>query len=475
MPPTSTARAGTVAAVLSLAVAGCATPADAPAPPDGRASPAPQTYRPHPADFDGDGHEDLVLALPAVEIDGTPDAGCVVVVPGSADGPDVSSARAVSRADEGVPGSVAEGDRFGGGSWPGPGTLAGDLDGDGLTDLFVGAGHQGGEGSAGQGPVLLWGSGDGLVTGAALDVPYGSVEAIGDFDGDGHPDLVHHDAQAGGGPAEFGLLYGPFSREGGPDRTGSAPIEPGGDDLSLVPGDVNGDGRTDLVGLRSFEETAHSAGVWLGSADGLQRYESDEPLPTADEGTVADVDGDGYGDLVLRDPGGSVENPPHVPGEIAVVYGSPDGPGDRRAALTLDTEGVPGDSFEGDRFGGSLASGDVDGDGYTDVVTGVRRPSGDGPVDAGDVVVLRGGPEGLTGNGAVRYGPEDVGAPVSSHDSQPLALDADGDGLTEVFVRSRPESAQTYPEVLGSLWMFHGDGEPAGILDLTGVPSLPGE
>ncbi|MCY9783578.1 VCBS repeat-containing protein [Nocardiopsis sp. EMB25] len=483
MPPAPRARVRATAAVLALTVAGCGAP-DEEAPPEERPSPGPS--RLSRVDFDGDGFDDLVLGLPGAEVDGRPNAGVVAVVPGSADGPDLSSARVISRADEGVPGAVAEDDRFGGRTWLSPGTLTGDLDGDGFTDLVVNAGDQG---AGERGPILLWGSAEGLGAGVPLgaDVPSGYVDAVGDFDGDGYPDLVRLDPNADMGAGGFGLLYGPFSREWEPDRVGDVPSGQGGDELRLTSGDVNGDGVTDLIGFASFEEMAHPTRVWLGSADGFEEYEGAEPLPTADQGTVADVNGDGYGDLVLRDIGGSVENPPYIPGEVVVVYGSESGPGERSTPLNLDSEGVPGASFDGDQFAHELAAGDVDGDGYTDVVAAVMRPASDAPFDAGDVVVLRGGPEGLSGDGALRYGAEEAGAPVPppaemdrfDHYRWPgtriRALDADGDGLADVIVRPSPAGTGPDAGAPGSLWMFHGDGEPTGGLDLTGLPIPTGD
>ncbi|MEV2276964.1 FG-GAP and VCBS repeat-containing protein [Nocardiopsis sp. NPDC049922] len=466
MPPAPAARLGIVAALFPLAAAGCAGPADTPPPPQERPSAAPGPYRPQRADFDGDGFDDVVVTVPSATVDGAGDAGYLAVVPGSADGPDPSSARTVSRADDGVPGEPTEADRFG------RTAHAGDLDGDGYADLVVGAARD-------RGPLVLWGSADGLGSGVPLGerTAYGVVDALDDFDGDGHPDLLYVDSEAGGGAGGLRFMYGPFSRDGAPDRTATeltAYVDTR--ELRVISGDLNGDGRADVVGFPAFEEMAYETPVWLGSSEGLV---SVDPLPEADEGTVADVDGDGYGDLVLRVlTHGTVEDPPNVPSEIMVVHGSADGPGERRATLTLDTEGVPGEAADGDQFGFELASGDVDGDGYADVVAGVARPGPTAPYDAGDVVVLRGGAEGLTGDGALRFGPEEAGVSASrpvepewSIDPWPLVsirtLDSDGDGVTDVVVGRPLRDDDGYAWEPGPVWAFRGTDE-----GLTGVLSF---
>lgn len=116
-----------------------------------------------------------------------------------------------------------------------------------------------------------------------------------------------------------------------------------------------------------------------------------------------DFDGDGYRDLAV---GGGA-------GRVAVFYGGPDGPG-RRTVLTRDTVGVPGDPATDTGFGSQLSQGDLDGDGYADLVAGLDGREG-------DAVVVWGGPDGLT-----------KGTPVSGNHTQ--SGDFDGDGKLDLVL-----------------------------------------
>ncbi|WBB64324.1 FG-GAP-like repeat-containing protein [Streptomyces sp. WMMC500] len=113
-----------------------------------------------------------------------------------------------------------------------------------------------------------------------------------------------------------------------------------------------------------------------------------------------DFDGDGYRDLVVSAPSGTVNGVKRA-GYVAVLYGSAGGLDTaRRTVVSQSTAGVAGTSETGDAFGATLASADFDRDGYADLVVGATGEDLGGVADTGRAVVLYGSAGGLSGSGA---------------------------------------------------------------------------
>lgn len=115
---------------------------------------------------------------------------------------------------------------------------------------------------------------------------------------------------------------------------------------------------------------------------------------------AADFNGDGFGDLAIGAPGESV-GAQGLAGAVNIVYGS--GSGLVEEGNQIWTQSAPGveslqtlgDSETGDRFGSSLAVGDFNGDGFTDLAVGVPYEDVGKIVNAGAVNIIYGGGGGL--------------------------------------------------------------------------------
>src|ERR687898_198232 len=372
-------------------------------------APAPTSLR---ADFNNDGSEDLAVGVPFESVGSIESAGAVNVLYGSAGGLSGAGSQLFTQDTPGVPGAAEDFDQFG------AALAAGDFNGDGFTDLAVGApGESVGAIEAAGAVNVLYGSAGGLsgagsqlftqdtagVPSAAEDFDFfGFALAAGDFDNDVFADL------AAGAPVEsvgaiesagaVNVLYG---SAGGLSGAGSqlftqdtAGVPSAAEDFdqfgaALAAGDFNGDGFTDLaVGAPGESvgaiEAAGAVNVLYGSAGGLsgagsQLFTQDTAgVPSAAEDfdffgfalAAGDFDNDGFADLAVGAPFESV-GAIEAAGAVNVLYGSAGGlSGAGSQLFTQDTAGVPSAAEDFDFFGFALAAGDVDNDGFADLAVG---------------------------------------------------------------------------------------------------------
>ena len=370
-------------------------------------------------DFNGDGYRDVAMGAMGADVGSVQGAGAVVVLYGTSSGISAVKKTVITQNSTGVPGAAESDDRFG------SSLAAGDLNGDGYADLVVGSEFEAIGDREGVGSVtVLWGGSGGLSGGALLPQPaglpewggYGAAVATGDFDGDGKTDVTAT------GQGRVHLYRGTFTRAGVPlSHTDVGEL---GGAYEAIAGNINGDKAAERVYpfLVTGDERGQ-IGYFRHDPGTMDHPESDyalTDLPNADgeNGTIGDVNGDGYGDLILgdyTDPRTGVTGG-HKGGQISVWYGGPNGPdpAQKPTVIHQDTTGVPGAGESDDVFGASVSVGDINGDKYADVVVGAPGEDLGSVQDAGSVTVLFGSAKGLTGTGAKSYTQETAGVPGGS-------------------------------------------------------------
>ncbi|MCB0729347.1 MAG: FG-GAP repeat protein, partial [Ignavibacteriae bacterium] len=164
-------------------------------------------------------------------------------------------------------------------------------------------------------------------------------------------------------------------------------------------GDVNGDGYSDIIiGAPGANSNKGYAVSYLGSASGLQTtanwYKVSPAVNPGDHkfgycvSTAGDVNGDGYSDVILGAPFAGSES-----GYAYVFHGSSTG-------LLINPNWTYSFNSPGQRFGISVATtGDVNGDGYSDIIVGSKNYFGNPAA-----FFLKGSPTGISGNVVQLYG-----------------------------------------------------------------------
>ncbi len=362
-------------------------------------------------------------------------------------------------------------------------STAGDYNGDGLSDLILGAPGTSGGGAGGAyvffGPVagtLGVSAADVSLLGAAAGDGAGySVATAGDYDGDGFDDVFVGAWSNDDGGVDAGAAYLVRGPTTGTLDLGSADLllvgESAGDQAGLsvaVAGDVDGDGQSDVLvgGWGSDAGGAYSGAAWLvngprfgtvdlGAADATFIGEASGDFAGQAVSGAGDLDSDGYDDLIVGAPGTASGM-----GTAYVVLGPVSGDLDLSAADAT----IVGDVAD-DATGGALAAmGDVDGDGVSDVMVGAIGYDYGG-FDTGGAFLFFGPVTGSVAVSAADVVLVGERAGDNAGWSVGGAGDMDGDGQDDMLVGAAREDSGG--SAAGAAYLVYGPG--ASLYDLGGA------
>jgi hypothetical protein len=361
-------------------------------------------------DVNGDGKDDLIVGSAGSLFSGTP--GKSYVVFGKTDSIAVNLSEVTSGIGDFTINGEAAGDNSGFSV-----SGAGDVNGDGLNDLIVGAFGADSNGESSGKSYVVFGKADGTavelsdvasgIGGFVLNGEAGngvgfSVSGAGDVNGDGKDDLIVYapGANADGSGKSY-VVFGKADNSsvavsdlaagiGGFAINGETADDYAGFSVSGA-GDVNGDGLADLiVGASGADTNGESSGksyVVFGKAyystavslsevaNGIGGFVLNGEAAYNEAGisvsSAGDVNGDGFADLIVGAHGGADPNG-NSSGKSYVVFGKTDG-----SAVNLSNVAAGNGGFvlngEGQSSisGGSVSSaGDVNGDGLDDLIIG---------------------------------------------------------------------------------------------------------
>ena len=377
-------------------------------------------------DLDGDGVVDL--AVGAIEDDsGGSDHGAVWILFLHQDST-VKSYQKISDVHGGFTGDLDKYDGFGAST-----AYLGDVDGDGVGDIIVGA-NSDDDGGKGRGALwMLFLRQDGTVknhlkisdiaggfTGVLDDIDqFGmSVASIGDIDKDGIRDLAvgaFHDDDGGTARGAVWILF--LNNDGSVKSYQKISDTEGGFTGELSDydyfgysiaflGDRDNDGVGDIaVGAYSDDDGGRDYGaIWLLSLNSDGTVKSHQKISATAGGfagqlnigdnfgrsitDIGDIDGDGIRDLAVgayEDDDGGIGK-----GAVWILFLNGDGTVKSQQKLSDMAGGLEGElgNSDGDNFGTSITNmGDINGDGINDIIVGARNTN-DGDRYQGAIYVL---------------------------------------------------------------------------------------
>lgn len=256
---------------------------------------------------------------------------------------------------------------------------------------------------------------------------------------------------------------------------------------AVAAGDFNNDGAEDLVASAVGDGTGGSIIVSYGCPTGITHFGAERwtlndlgffDTPNSQFGgalAVGDFNNDNYDDVAVGAPQHNGNR-----GAVMVIFGSGAGLGPDGTFISQDNG--PGNYEAGDRFGGALAAGDFNNDGYSDLAVGSWNESlelATGTITgAGSVTIFLGGEFGPNPIDGYIFTEDDtiIGASEQAWFGFALAAgDIDNDDLDDLVVGVPGRGESSLVDV-GAIWVFFGRPEGPQPTDgqyLTGASMSP--
>jgi len=412
-------------------------------------------------DVNGDGYADVIVGAPN-DMYEIYREGVVYVYHGSAGGLTKSNLGA-----DWIASSDQKGANFGAAV-----STAGDVNGDGYDDVIVGAKDyqnpsttQGTHGAA----FVFYGSPTGLaltpgwsLIGEQQNSNLGvAVSTAGDVNNDGYADVIVGANRYSNGQTSEGLVQVFFGATDGLTTTPGWTFESNqaytflGEAVASA-GDINGNGYDDIIVGAPGYNGAGAAYIFYGAADGISTThtilygaQSGARFGAAVSG-AGDVNGDGYADILVGAP--VYSSTYRSEGTVFVYLGSPSG------VITTPQRMLVGGSAWA-KFGAAVGSaGDLDGDGYAEIVVGAPGYTDDQPAE-GAVFLYLGTPAGVGANPIWRS--EGNKSETLYGLSVGTAGDVNGDGHVDLIVGA-PDYKTQGENKRGRAFVYHGTGNTGG-------------
>lgn len=445
-------------------------------------APASAAVAARPYDFDGNGYPDLAVGAPGLRINAVRNAGGVIILPASASGLSLTE-MIITQSSSGVPGGSETGDRFG------YAVASADFDRDGYADLAVGQpGEAIGSKTHAGSVTIVYGTSKGLDTtrsvgivqpgGAVASAEWGYSLVTGDFNLDNYPDL------AVGAPGDDPELIDDEGVASGSVRIlpgAAGGLSPGGAIVlrrpaadpetrafdirfgeALATGDLDRDGDADVVvGAHGYEYVPDSydgsvsyCAAGAGGPTGCRRLLHSWFFAGLTSLAVGNMFGDSVPEIAVGAP--HQEGHDSKIGLVSVLKltGGKSVAVAAELQLSQDDPGIPGADESLDRFGHSLASGDIDRDGYADLVIGA--PGEDG--NRGRATVVHGGAAGWRTSGNYAYSQNTPHIPGGSERGDRFGgslalLDHNRDGRLDLTIGAPGENGNA-----GAITTLRGSG-----------------
>ncbi|QRR00489.1 FG-GAP-like repeat-containing protein [Dyadobacter sandarakinus] len=363
-------------------------------------------------------------------------------------------------------------------------STAGDVNGDGFSDIIVGA-YSYDKGETNEGAAFIYhGSAAGISANAATTLESNQAEAVlgiavacaGDVNGDGYSDVIVGAKYYDKGQANEGAAFVYHGSAAGIYANAVATLESNQANAWLgtsvaSAGDVNGDGYSDVIaGAPTFDKVQYDEGgafVFHGSAYSVDLVTSTIFLGGQNGAqfgwsvaSAGDVNGDGFGDIIIG--ANEYDNGQADEGAAFIYYGS-------KAGLDMASPTILEINKPLSAFGSSVASaGDVNGDGYGDVIVGAYLYD-NAKENAGAIFVFHGSKNGI--NQTIQFKAEGAQEDANMGKSVSSAGDVNGDGFDDIIVGAPGYDLEAPLMDEGVAFIFNGS--PAGITQNTRI--LPGD